>query len=172
MNWKREKMKNEDEEYSSIIYSILQNDNFKKIEYIEHHGISRMTHSKRVSFYSYKICKILHLDYIAAARGGLLHDFFYSSESRTKKDRLYSTFVHPRESVKNSSEYFSVNAKEKDIIESHMFPLYKSIPKYMESWIVSLVDKIVAIYEFTNYISLKQLQLTNIYLVVLVNIFS
>jgi len=38
---------------------------------------------------------------------------------------------------------------EEDIIETHMFPLipYK-IPKYIESWIVSGIDKLVAIYEF------------------------
>ena len=38
--------------------------------------------------------------------------------------------------------------KEKNIIESHMFPLnIKAKPKYIESIIISIVDKIACIYE-------------------------
>ena len=40
---------------------------------------------------------------------------------------------------------------EKDIIYSHMFPLIPTRPpKYLESWVVSLVDKVVATYEFAS----------------------
>ena len=45
---------------------------------------------------------------------------------------------------------------EKDIISTHMFPVNLRIPKYFESWIVDLVDDIVAVYEKT-YILRKQL---------------
>ena len=38
---------------------------------------------------------------------------------------------------------------QKDIIVSHMFPLIPNKPpKFLESWVVSLVDKFVATYEF------------------------
>ena len=41
------------------------------------------------------------------------------------------------------------NDMEKDIIITHMFPtLPHKIPKYLESWIVSTVDKVIAVYEF------------------------
>ena len=43
---------------------------------IEHHGISRMEHSIKISYYSYLIAKKLKMDYVSVARGGLLHDFF------------------------------------------------------------------------------------------------
>ena len=37
---------------------------------------------------------------------------------------------------------------ERDIIKRHMFPLNIRPPKYRESWIVCLADKICAVNEF------------------------
>ena len=55
----------------------------------------------------------------------------------------------PVDVIENSAKYFSLNEKEKDIIITHMFPtLPHKVPKYLESWLVSLVDKAVATYEF------------------------
>ena len=48
-----------DKKYKSIVKNILRDNNFKKTYNIEHHGISRMEHSLRVSYYSYKIAKII-----------------------------------------------------------------------------------------------------------------
>ena len=74
-----------DREYSQLVYHILINSEFNKIKSIEHHGVTRYEHSLKVSYYSYKIAKFLHLDYKDVARGGLLHDFFLSNEDRTSK---------------------------------------------------------------------------------------
>ncbi len=43
---------------------------------------------------------------------------------------------------------FSINKIEEDIILKHMFPLNIDIPKYRESWIVTVADKISASIEF------------------------
>ena len=132
----------------SIVNNILDNDEFLKIKLIEHHGISRYEHSLKVSYYSYKIAKALHLDYEQTAVGGLLHDFFLSPENRTQKDRLKSVFTHPKQAVETAKSQFDLTPKEIDMIRSHMFPINLSVPKYAESWIVSLVDKCVATNEF------------------------
>lgn len=137
-----------DLQYMSIVNNILNNDEFLKIKSIEHHGISRYDHSLKVSYYSYKIAKILHLDYEQTARGGLLHDFFLSPEDRTQKDRLKSVFTHPKQAVLMAKSEFELTKKEEDMIRSHMFPINLSVPKYAESWIVSMVDKCVATNEF------------------------
>ena len=134
--------------YMSIVNNILDNDEFLKIKLIEHHGISRYEHSLKVSYYSYKIAKALHLDYEQTAVGGLLHDFFLSPENRTQKDRLKSVFTHPKQAVETAKSQFDLTPKEIDMIRSHMFPINLSVPKYAESWIVSLVDKCVATNEF------------------------
>ena len=140
-----------DIEYLNIIKDIMKNKQFKKMEMIEHHGITRLDHSLRVSYYSYRISKLLHLDYQKTARGGLLHDFFFSPEERTAKDKLKSTFTHPKKALETANANFKLSKKEQDMIVSHMFPVYISIPKYMESWIISVVDKVVA----TSELSLK-----------------
>ena len=137
-----------DLQYMSIVNNILDNDEFLKIKQIEHHGISRYDHSIKVSYYSYKIAKALHLDYEQTAVGGLLHDFFLSPEDRTQKDRMKSVFTHPKHAVEMAKSQFELTKKEEDMIRSHMFPINLSVPKYGESWIVSMVDKCVATNEF------------------------
>ena len=58
-------------------------------------------------------------------------------------------FVHPYKALTNSKKYFDLTELEKDIIINHMFTtLPHKIPKYLESWIVSMVDKVIATYEF------------------------
>ena len=137
-----------DLQYMSIVNNILDNDEFLKIKKIEHHGISRFDHSLKVSYYSYKIAKAMRLDYEQTAIGGLLHDFFLSPENRTQKDRMKSVFVHPKQAVAMAKSQFELTKKEEDMIRSHMFPINLSVPKYAESWIVSMVDKCVAANEF------------------------
>ena len=138
-----------DSDYLNIVNDILYNNEFRRIDTSIHHGLSRLDHSLRVSYYSYVICKLLRLKYREVARAGLLHDFFVTSDL-TEKQRSVSAFIHPKLAVYNASSNFNISKIEEDIIVAHMFPLvpYK-IPKYMESWIVSCVDKIVALYEFS-----------------------
>lgn len=159
----------QDLEYTRIVKNILEHDEFKKIQTIEHHGVNRFDHSVRVSYYSYKVAKALHLDYEQTARGGLLHDFFMSPEERTQKDRLVSTFVHPKEAVATAKTYFDLSKKEEDMIRSHMFPINLSVPKYMESWIVSSVDKAVAVNELSHKFKFKLRYAYNILLLFVLN---
>lgn len=137
----------EDLEYMEIVSSILENEQFNKIKGYEHHGITRFEHSLKVSYYSYKIAKKMGLNYVEVARGGLLHDFFFSPDERSTKERFVSTFVHPKKAVATAKENFNLSVKEEDMIRAHMFPVNIAIPKYMESWVVNLVDKSVAIAE-------------------------
>ena len=161
-----------DENYNILIEDILKNEEFQKLENIEHHGTSRMKHSQRVSYYSYKICKKLHIDYISAARAGLLHDFFISPKERKKLERLKSVFTHPKKALNQANEYFELNDIEQNIIVSHMFPLYLSLPQYLESWVVSIVDKVVGTYEFLEKITLKHAYEPNIFVLAIIQIFN
>jgi len=137
-----------DIEYINIISNILKNEKFLNIKKCRHHGITRFEHSLRVSYYSYLISKKLKLNYNEVARGGLLHDFFITSELEEKEKKV-KLFIHPYKALENATNYFNLTDLERDIIVNHMFPvLPHKVPKYLESWIVSLVDKTVAIYEF------------------------
>lgn len=137
-----------DREFTYIVSDILDNEKFLKIKKCKHHGITRFEHSMRVAYYSYLISKKLRLNYVAAARGGLLHDFFVPEDLSPRKQKLSPVF-HPYEALNNACNTFEVSDMEKDIIINHMFPtLPHKVPKYMESWVVSMVDKVVAMYEF------------------------
>ena len=164
---------NKDQEYLFIIDNIMENEEFKKIENIKHHNTTRLDHSIKVSYYSYLIAKSLRLDYKEVARGGLLHDFYIDkiSECSKIKDKikLFST-KHPKDAVNNATAYFNLSEKEINIIESHMFPVDYRVPKYAESWIVSLVDKVLSFGEFSKKFSYKLSYVFNLYLLFVLNI--
>ena len=160
----------DDTYYINIVKDILDNEVFNKINYIEHHGTTRFDHSMRVAYCSYKIAKFFRLDYREVARAGVLHDFFLSDMERTGKEKFLSTFTHPKYAVMNAQKYFRLSDKEIDIIKSHMFPIYTSIPRYAESWVVSTVDKIVGIFEFMVQFRYKFSYIFNIYILFFINI--
>ena len=112
---------------------------------MKHHGINRYEHSVRVAYYTYKITKILHLDYKESTIAALLHDFF--QEEVSDKNFVVRLRKHPGIAVKNATQYFKLNEKQIDIIKTHMFPITFTPPKYMEGWIVDFVDDASAIFE-------------------------
>ena len=140
--------KYEDLEYINIVRDIIDNNEFSKTKNITHHGLNRFDHCMRVSYYSYKLTKLLRLDYKDVARAGLLHDFFFvDNEDVDTTKRLDVLINHPKYALINSKRYFDINEKEEDIITSHMFPVALKTPKYAESWIVDIVDNVVAVGE-------------------------
>ena len=159
---------NNDYEYIDLVNDILNHDKFTKLKNCIHHGTNRFEHSLRVSYYSYKVTKKLKLNYIETARGGLLHDFFENDDLTEKKQKL-SMFFHPYSALANAKKYFNTTRLEEDIIMNHMFPsLPHKIPKNIESWIVSMVDKAVATYEFyESYGKEKIYKLPNLSIILL-----
>jgi len=144
----------DDSEYNSIVKDILANAEFMKLDNFFHHNSSILEHAKVVSYVSYRICKYLNLDYVSAARGGLLHDFFLydwrnHDEPELHRDR-YHGIEHPRIALENSMKHFTLNDVEKDIILKHMWPLTIVPPRYQESYVVTFVDKYVSSREFID----------------------
>ena len=154
-----------DFEYLNIIKNIINNNEYKEIGNCLHHGTSRLKHSLRVSYYSYKVAKLLNLDYKETAIGGLLHDFFITDNYNKVNKKVSSTFKHPKIALSNANEIFNITEKEQDIIVSHMFPVVlNKVPKYLESWIVSIVDKVVGSFEFIQeYQKLCKVKFRNSY---------
>lgn len=144
-----------DKYFINVIDEYLNNENFQKTKYIEQHGVTRYEHCLRVSYYSYVVTKFLKLDYEETAIGGLLHDFFLNSSKKSCKKKLKYFFTHPKLALDMANVEFDLSDKQLDMIKAHMFPVSFFIPKYLESWIVSLVDKCVASYEFSLKFKLK-----------------
>lgn len=141
-------------EFYEIISDIYEHEEFLKLKEFYHHNSSIYDHVMKVSYFSYKACKVLNLDYQSAARGGLLHDFFlYDWRNHDVPDLPEDKFhgiEHPKISVANAEKHFTLNDIEKDIIIKHMWPLTLVPPKYKESFIVSFADKYLASKEFVN----------------------
>ena len=85
----------------------------------------------------------------------LLHDFFLDGDERNLKRKFLDTFTHPKRALSTTIDNFSVNEIEKNIIVSHMFPIYLSLPKYKESMLVNCVDKIIGLKELIRGFSCK-----------------
>ncbi len=136
--------------YMELVSDIVENPLVQDMRNIQHHSkhANRLDHSVYVSFVSYKICKRMGLDYTAAARAGLLHDFQIASNLEKKHCRFVMFFKHPKIAAKHSAQTFKISKLEENIIERHMWPATPlAIPRYKESFIVSSVDKYCAIVE-------------------------
>ena len=136
--------------FESIANEIINSDKYQALKNENHHGLSRYDHSLRVARNTYKISKKLKLDYISATRGALLHDYFTNEEYRnTKGMKKYS--MHPVIALNNAIREYDLNQIEENVIVSHMFPMGKVKPNCKESWVVTSVDKAVALYECARY---------------------
>ncbi len=132
-------------EYEQITKDILNNKKFQSLKNeVHHHNSNRYNHCLEVSKKTYKVCKKLNLDYMSATRAALVHDFFFEDEFKNKKQQLLK---HPKQALKNANQIISLNEKEQNIIESHMYPVGKKCPRYKESIVVDVVDDIVSIKE-------------------------
>ncbi len=83
----------------------------------------------------------------AIARAGLLHDLFYYDWRKTKFDLGTHAFIHPRIALRNAEKLTELSPMEKDIIVKHMWGATVGLPKYKESFVVSLVDDYAAMDE-------------------------
>ncbi len=135
------------------IYSEFYNINkYRELKSVVHHGNNRLDHINRVSKMSFYVSKKCGLDYVSCTRGALLHDFF-TVDDLSRSNEKYKSFLndHPKISLENSKKYFKLNEIEEDIILTHMYPIVKGKPKYIESKVVCVCDKLVSIYEFFRY---------------------
>lgn len=132
-------------EFELITHDISMNSDFMKLNECRHHGISRLEHSYRVAYYSYKIMKFLKLNYVEGTRAALLHDFFTGDVDQYGAFNRYRK--HPMCALKNAKKHFDISPLQEDIIVKHMFPVTIIPPKYLESVIVDLVDDVASIYE-------------------------
>ena len=142
------KQKNEFETYIS---DIVLNKKFNQLNKEIHHGITRYEHSMRVAKYSYIFCNRFNKkNKKDVTRAALLHDFFVNSDmgDQSGSKKLGN---HPEVALENAKKYFEINDIQEDIIVKHMFPVTKTMPKYKESWLVSIVDKLVGTYEMVRF---------------------
>ena len=146
-------------DFESIANEIINSDKYQSLKSENHHGLSRYEHSLRVARNTYRLSKRMKMDYVSATRGALLHDYFTDEEYRnTKGMKKYS--MHPVIALNNARREYKLNPIEENVIVSHMYPMGKVKPNCKESWLVSSVDKSVAIYECARFKAKEALAFT------------
>ena len=139
------------ENYTDIIKEyakdILESEKYQsQANYMQHGNTSVLEHEMNVTIYALKIAKNLKvkIDERSLVRGSLLHDYFlYDWHVSDKAHKLHG-FHHAKTALENAKKDFKLNNIEKNMIYTHMFPMNLRIPKYKESIILCLSDKIVA----------------------------
>lgn len=139
------------EEFYQYIADLLGMKEVQHLKHFTHHRVSdRLQHSLNVAYYSFLLCRKFGLDARAAARAGLLHDLYfydtkaYHRQSHTMRHSQY----HPMAALHNASKLVAMNAKERDMIVKHMWPMTLQRPKYAETYLLTFVDKYCAVLEF------------------------
>lgn len=117
----------------------------------QHYSVSCYEHSVAVAYVSVWLALRFgwRVDYRSLVRGALLHDYFLYNW-RDKEHTRPHAFLHARVALENASRDFELNAVERDVILRHMFPLNIGLPRYKESLLVTLADKICALRELSR----------------------
>ena len=140
---------NEDKEFLSIVEELVNNETVQEMKkYRQHYETSCFDHCYIASYYCYRICKKLNLDYHSATRAAMLHDLFlYDWRERQPDRKGLHAFTHGKTACENACRLFDLNEKEKDIIIKHMWPVTTAFPKSIEGFILTFVDKYCAMQE-------------------------
>ena len=138
-----------DKFFLDIVSDMIENSTVQQMNnFKQHYETTCFEHCLVASYYCYLLCKKFNLDYISCSRAAMVHDLFLYDWRKRQDDRKgLHAFTHPRTAYENASKLFDLNEKEKDIILKHMWPVTMALPKYKESYILTLVDKYCALNE-------------------------
>lgn len=118
-------------------------------QFIHHGNTTILQHNTAVARKAYWLSQKLKLNVSEKEMifGAMLHDYyFYDWHVKDKAHRLHG-YYHPGLSLKNAMNDVELTIIEQDIIRKHMFPLTLRPPKYKESMIVCLADKLCTLDE-------------------------
>ena len=136
------------DEFTGIVVDILQDPEVQALRDMNQHNKSsnRLDHSIYVAYLSFLLCRKMGLNHVAAARGGLLHDFHFGDKDNGGVKRLWR---HPHSALANARQRHELTEVEEDIIVKHMWPLTRPLPRHREAVVVSMIDKVCALMEFS-----------------------
>ena len=129
---------------------ILRSENFRSTKtHVQHGNMTVNDHSMNVAKYSLALSEKLHIpcEKKDLIRGALLHDYFLYDWHEKDDSHRWHGFSHAETALKNARKDFQLGEIETDVIQKHMFPLNLKPPKYKESALVCLADKLSALEE-------------------------
>ena len=139
-----------DRKFMKLAAPLLSDGRWREMtRFVQHGRTTCLTHCMAVAYYSLLFVEVLRIpcDRRSLVRGALLHDYFLYDWHVKDENHKWHGFRHAKKALENASRDFELTPIEMDIIVKHMFPLNIKLPKYRESCIVSLADKICSSYE-------------------------
>ena len=119
-------------------------------KYIQHGSISTYDHVESVTRVSYWMNRRFHLgaNEKRLVIGAFLHDFYLYDWHEKSDWHKWHGFSHPFRAAGNAHRIFHIGKRERQIIESHMWPLtLRHVPETREAAIVCIADKCCSFYE-------------------------
>ena len=138
-------------EYYPVVRELLESEAVQELSDFTHHRMTnRLQHCLNVSYYNYKLCRLLHLDADSAARAGLLHDLYHYDTARYSHTphSIRHSHYHPQVALEAAEKLLPMNERERDMIGNHMWPVTFPRPKYAETYVITVVDKYCAVIEY------------------------
>ena len=142
----------EEKEFAKLAEGIISHPDYLYMKKLKAHGrLTVYDHSIDVARCAFKMNRRLKMNSNEKEliTGALLHDFYLYDWHKAKILHVpllkLHGYTHPFKAYENASERFELDDKEKNIIQSHMWPLtLRTVPNSLEAWIVCMCDKIVA----------------------------
>ena len=117
--------------------------------YVQHGQTTTLEHVAAVAYLSLALVRKLGIrcDERALVRGALLHVcFLYDGHDPDPSHRLHA-FHHGERAAKNAERDIGIGRIERNMIRAHMFPLVPVVPRYRESLVLCVADKLCAVRE-------------------------
>ena len=96
----------------------------------------------------HRLAQHVRADEASLVKGAFLHDFYLYDWHNCSNITHWHGFKHARIARYNAETVFKLTDKEKDIIQSHMWPLNPTdIPHSREAVLVCMADKMSSSYE-------------------------
>lgn len=146
--------------FRRTVAGLLDHEVVRQMQSIRHHpGTSCYEHSVFVAYVAFRLARRMGWDYMAAARGGLLHDLYLYDPKDRAAHPGNQCFDHPQFALKNAKALCADLSKlEENIIVSHMWPLAKEMPHSKEAVAVNLADKLCAAAEVCKVYQLMHMR--------------
>ena len=122
----------------------------KTRQFIQHGDTSVYSHCVAVAYVSLWFSYRLHISVSKQSllMGAFLHDYFLYDWHEKSDWHKWHGFSHPFRAAGNAHRIFHIGKRERQIIESHMWPLtLRHVPETREAAIVCIADKCCSFYE-------------------------
>ena len=93
-------------EFYNLVDEYINHPKVLEMKEYTHHGIRRYDHCFRVAYHTYKVTKLLGLNYQSATKAAMLHDFF--TDELENESRLARYRNHPKVAAENAKKYFGI----------------------------------------------------------------